>query len=79
MAGCWPTLLLAARRPQVHSCMFQQVLGSEGLPQLLKYQCCQANMMWLGVYQGHGIRSSLGSSMARGDRCCAISMSSGQQ
>ena len=59
--------------------MFQQVLGSEGLPQLLKYQCCQANMMWLEVYKGYGIDCSLSSSMARGDECCTISLAAKQQ
>jgi hypothetical protein len=64
---------------QVRSCMFQQVLASEGLPQLLKYQCCQANMMWLEVYQRYGIECSLSSSIALGDECCTISMAAKQQ
>jgi hypothetical protein len=60
---------------QVSRCLFKDVFSAEGLPaQLLGYQCCQANMMWLDVYKGYGISSSLSSSMARGDSSCCIQL-----
>lgn len=56
----------------IMSCMFQEVLTQEGLPQLLRHFCCQHNIMWLDAYKPHGLLASLEKSKAKGDDVCVI-------
>lgn len=56
----------------VDSCMIAEVLQQEGLPQLLKYFCCQHNMTWLQAYDKQGVASHLEACIAKGDGCCRI-------
>ena len=56
----------------VDSCMIAEVLQQEGVPQLLRYFCCQHNVQWLKAYEGDGIASRLEACIGKGDGCCRI-------
>ena len=58
----------------VSRCMFHEVLGAEGLGQLLVYFCCQHNMSWLDAYKQYGVEQKLVNCMARGDKECCMTV-----
>lgn len=58
----------------VDNCMIAEVLQQEGVPQLLKFFCCQHNMTWLQAYDKQGVSSQLGACIAKGDSCCRITV-----
>lgn len=58
----------------VDSCLYAEVLKSEGVPQLLKSFCCQHYMSWLQTYSSQGVASHLEACIAKGDGCCRISV-----
>lgn len=58
----------------VDSCLYAEVLKSEGMPQLLKSFCCQHNMSWLQTYSSQGVASHLEACIAKGDGCCRITV-----
>lgn len=58
----------------VDSCMIAEVLQQEGVPQLLRFFCCQHNMTWLKAYEKQGVSSQLSACIAKGDSCCRITV-----
>jgi len=58
----------------VSGCMFAEVLQDEGLPQLLRYFCCQHNLQWLESYRAQGVAAHLDACIGKGDACCRMTV-----
>lgn len=54
----------------VRRCLYRDVLGEEGLPQLLPACCCSADAAWLEAARHRGVAAGLRESMAAGGECC---------
>ena len=71
-AGFDAELTEGARRSElvVRRCLYRDVLGEEGLPQLLPACCCAADAAWLEAVHHKGVAAGLRESMAAGGECC---------
>lgn len=56
----------------VDTCLFADVLRSEGLPQLLTAFCCQHNMSFLQTFRDQAVAAELKACIGQGDGCCRI-------
>lgn len=52
------------------SCLYADVFGREGVPQLASVSCCQVDANWLQAARYSGVAARLTGSISAGDDCC---------